>query len=313
MYRFISTRDIKELHTAYKELYSHDLDKKWNKYVGKCPELAGAMKPGMTAKKLLAADFNQLVNVYFHYLDYIDSLDEAQRAAVKESAEKVFTYKSFSTKIADFLLNPDNKFEIHNCVYCDTGKVSPFNKNGKKVRRFETEHVLDKGKCPLVGLSLHNFVPSCSTCNGPEVKGTSTIGTTVDEIKRLSPTNPSYNFWHKVLFVVNPMLPDIVDIKREDKPYNYEIDFYYKDRVYERSVELFGLKERYNNDYLMDALRLLDAKDRLTPKSVADAAAIFGMTSEEYFENQFHVDVFRNEHKPFRKIREDLLGITQLE
>ena len=105
-----------------------------------------------------------------------------------------------------------------------------------------------------------------------------------------------------MLFVVNPMLPDIVDIKREDKPYNYEIDFYYKDRVYERSVELFGLKERYNTDYLMDALRLLDAKDRLTPKSVADAAAIFGMTSEEYFENQFHVEVFRNEHKPFRKI-----------
>lgn len=313
MYRFISTRDIKELHTAYKELYSHDLDKKWNKYVGKCPKLAGAMKPGMTAKKLLVADFNQLVKVYFYYLDYIDSLDEAQRTAVKESAEKVFTYKSFSTQIADFLLNPDNKFEIHNCVYCDTEKVSPFNKNGKKVRRFETEHVLDKGTCPLVALSLHNFVPSCGTCNGPDVKGTSTIGTTVDEIKRLSPTNPSYDFWHKVLFVVNPMLQDIANIKRENNPNNYEIDFYYQDKVYKHSVKLFGLKERYNTDYLMDALRLLDAKDRLTPKSVADAAAIFGMTSEEYFENQFHVEVFRNEHKPFRKIREDLLGITQLE
>lgn len=313
MYRFISSRDITELHTAYRELYSHDLDKKWNKYVRKIPELAGAMKPGMTAKKLLVADFNKLVDVYFHYINYIFSLGEAQRTAVKEAAEKVFTYNSFSTKIANFLLNPDNRFEIHNCVYCDTEKVTPFNKKGKKIRRFETEHVLDKGKCPLVALSLHNFVPSCGTCNGPEVKGTSTIGTTVDEIKRLSPTNPGYNFWYKVLFVVNPKLPDIADIKREDKPDNYEIDFYYKDRVYERSVELFGLKERYNNDYLMDALRLLDAKDRLTPKSVADAAAIFGMTSEEYLETQFHVAASRKEHKPFRKIREDLLEITQLE
>lgn len=314
MYRFISSRDITELHTAYKELYSHDLDNKWSKYVRKYPKLAGAMKPGMTAKKLLVADFNQLVDVYFHYLNYIVSLDKAQRTAVKESAEKVFTYNSFSTKIANFLLNPDNRFEIHNCVYCDTEKVSPFNKNGKKIRRFETEHVLDKGKCPLVALSLHNLVPSCGTCNGPDVKGTSTIGTTMDEIKRLSPTNPSYNFWHKVLFVVNPKLAaGIADTKREDNPNNYEIDFYYKDRVYERSVELFGLKERYNNDYLMDALRLLDAKDRLTPKSVADAAAIFGMTNEEYFETQFHIAVFRNEHKPLRKIREDLLEITQLE
>lgn len=313
MYRFISSRDITELHTAYRELYSHDLDKKWNKYVRKFPELAGAMKPGMSAKKLLVADFNQLVDVYFHYLNYIVSLGEAQRTTVNEAAEKVFTYNSFSTKIANFLLNPDNGFEIHNCVYCDTEKVNSFNKKGKKIRRFETDHVLDKGKCPLVALSLHNFVPSCGTCNGPEVKGTSTIGTTVDEIKRLSPTNPGYNFWHKVLFVVNPKLPNIADIKREDKPDNYEIDFYYKDRVYERSVELFGLKERYNNDYLTDALRLLDAKDRLTSKSVADAAAIFGMTSEEYFETQFHVVVSQKEHKPFRKIREDLLGITQLE
>ena len=314
MYRFISSRDITELHTAYKKLYKHDLNKKWDKYVQKFPDLGGAMKPNMTAKKLLVADFGQLVDVYFHYLNYINSLSEAHRTAVNNAAEKVFTYSSFSTKIAKFLLDPENKFEIHNCVYCDTEKVSPFNRNGKKIRRFETEHVLDKGKCPLVALSLHNLVPSCGTCNGPDVKGTSTIGTTMDEIKRLSPTNPSYNFWHKVLFVVNPKLAaGIADTKREDNPNNYEIDFYYKDRVYERSVELFGLKERYNNDYLMDALRLLDAKDRLTPKSVADAAAIFGMTNEEFFETQFRIAVFRNEHKPLRKIREDLLGITQLE
>lgn len=61
MYRFISSRDITELHTAYKKLYKHDLNKKWDKYVQECPNLAGAMKPGMTAKKLLVADFNQLV------------------------------------------------------------------------------------------------------------------------------------------------------------------------------------------------------------------------------------------------------------
>ena len=177
----------------------------------------------------------------------------------------------------------------------------------------ETEHVLDKGKCPLVGLSLHNFVPSCSTCNGPEVKGTSTIGTTLDEIKQLSPTNPSYNFWHKVLFVVNPRLEGVANFKRVDHPGDYEIDFYYKDKVYERSVELFGLKGRYNADYLMDALRLLDDMDRLTPKSVADTAALFNMTCEEYLEYHFQVDKYRKEHKPHRKIREDLLVITKLE
>lgn len=312
MYRFISSRDITELHTAYKKLFKQDLNKKWDKCVQECPDLAGAIKPNMTAKKLLVADFCQLVDVYFHYLNYINSLSDTQRTAVNSAAKKVFTYKSFSEKIANFLLDPENKFEIHNCVYCDTEKVSPFNKNGKKVRRFETEHVLDKGKCPLVALSLHNFVPSCGICNGNNLKGTSTIGTTMDEIKRLSPTTPSYNFWHKVLFVVNP-IQDVANIKREDNPDNYEIAFSYKDRIYERTVDLFGLKERYNNDYLTDALRLLDDKDRLTPKALADAAKIFNMTSKEYFETQFKISVYRTEHKPFRKIREDLLDITQLE
>ena len=117
MYRFISSRDITELHTAYKKLYKRDLNKKWDKYVQECPDLAGAMKPGMTAKKLLVADFNQLVDVYFHYLNYINSLSEVQRTAVNNAAEKVFTYSSFSPKIAHFLLDAENKFEIHNCVY----------------------------------------------------------------------------------------------------------------------------------------------------------------------------------------------------
>ena len=131
MYRFISLRDITELHTAYKKLYKHDLNKKWDKYVQECPDLGGAMKPNMTAKKLLVADFGQLVDVYFHYLNYINSLSEAQRTAVNNAAEKVFTYSSFSTKIANFLLDPENKFEIHNCVYCDTESVSSYIKKGK--------------------------------------------------------------------------------------------------------------------------------------------------------------------------------------
>lgn len=51
MYSFISTRDISELHNAYKALYGQDLDKKWNKHVVLCPDLAGAMLSGMTAEK----------------------------------------------------------------------------------------------------------------------------------------------------------------------------------------------------------------------------------------------------------------------
>lgn len=312
MYRFISTKDKSELHSAYNTLYCHDLNKKWAKQVRSCPDLAGAMLPGMTAKKLLTAEFRVLVDVYFYYKNYMSGLSGGRRNDVNTAAKEVFTYTSYSKKIAQFLLNPDNEYEIHNCIYCDMEKVSPFAHNGKKVRRFETEHVLDKGNCPLVALSLHNFVPSCGHCNGADVKGIRTIGDTIEEIKHLSPTNPSYDFWHKVLFVVNPITEAITDIEREQHPEHYEIDFRYKDISYSKFTELFGLKSRYQEDCLIKSLRLLDDMDRHTPKMLLDLANIYGKTQDEVYEQVFHVEADRREHSEYRKMKEDLMGLTVL-
>mgnify|MGYP000845743009 FL=1 len=309
MYKFVSSQDKRALHRAYNQLYVQDLDKKWDKWVRSCPRLAGAMFPGMTAKKLLTADFKKLVDVYFHYRNYINGLTDIQAKEVNDAAKKVFTYTSFKDNIRDFLLNPDNKFEIWNCVYCDMAKVSPFDHKGKRVRRFDTEHVLDKGNCPLVALSLYNFVPSCATCNGPAIKGTQTIGDTKDEIVKLSPTNPAYNFWNNVLFVVNPKAT-IAWKKREDIPDNFEIDFVYKDATYKKSVDLFGLKSRYNTDCLMEALRWLDKKDRFTPKMLHDYANLEGCSEDAICEREFKIDIDRKEHNLYRKMKEDLIGIT---
>jgi hypothetical protein len=312
MYGFLSSCDTTILHLNYNRLYVKDLDEKWNKQVSNCPQLKGAMKPGMTAKKLLVANFEELVDVYFHYIQYLKGLDAAEQALVKDKAEKVFTYDSFREKIRDFLLDSVNGFGIHNCVYCDTEKVDSFKKNDKSVRRFETEHVLDKGSCPLVGLSLHNFVPSCGICNSAALKGVNLIGDTQDEIKLLSPTNPRYNFWYKVLFVVIPNGNNFTDNKKADYPDHYEIDFMYKDSAYSKFVDLFALKNRYNNDYLKEALLLLDQKARMTPKMIADIAQLYKCTPEEVYEDQFKVKLYQTEHKTYRKIREDLLGLTKL-
>lgn len=310
MYSFISTRDKSELHSAYNTLYCHDLNKKWAKQVRVCPDLVGAMLPEMTAKKLLTAEFRVLVEVYFHYKDYMRGLTEERQNEVNAAAQAVFSYNSYSTKIAKFLINPDNEYEIYNCIYCDMEKISPFDHKGKRVRRFETEHVLDKGNCPLVALSLHNFVPSCGHCNGPDVKGTRTIGDTKEEIKHLSPTNPSYDFWYKVLFVVNPITGTITDIEREKHPEHYEIDFRYKDISYSKFTELFGLKSRYQEDCLLKSLRLLDEMDRHTPKMLSDLANIYGITPEEMREQVFHIEADRREHAEYRKLKEDLMGLT---
>lgn len=309
MYKFVSSQEKRALHRAYNKLYVQDLDEKWDRKVLSHPLLAGAMLPGMTAKKLLTADFKKLADVYFHYRNYVNGLTENQAKKVNELAKEVFTYDSFKNKIRDFLINPVHKFEIWNCVYCDMIKVTPFDHKGKRVRRFDTEHVLDKGNCPLVALSLYNFVPSCTTCNEPPLKGIQTIGDTKDEIVKLSPTNPAYDFWNNVLFVVNPKAT-MVWKKREDIPDNFEIDFTYKDATYKKSVDLFGLKSRYNTDCLMEALRWLDKKDRFTPKMLHDYANLEGCSEDEIYEREFKIEIDRKEHNLYRKMKEDLIGLT---
>lgn len=308
MYTFISSQDKKKLHTKYLSLFTKDLDNVWKNKVTSCQLLNAAMLPGMTAKKLLVAEFRVLVNVYHYYINYVNGLSDYDKRIVQDAANDVFKYESYSKRIADFLINPSNGYKISNCVYCDTVNVSPFPGHKRRIRRFQTDHVLNRGACPLVALSLHNFVPSCNICNGANLKGTNTIGDTIEEIKHLSPTNPSYNFWHKVLFVVNPKYSWVSDNKKSEHPEHYEIDFYYKDKVYAKSVDLFCLKEKYNNDYLNKALELIDKKGTYTPVWVRDLANKTGQPYSKVYEDLFGID----KDQLYRKATEDILGITDL-
>lgn len=310
MHVFHSTRNKAELHKDFQAIFVQDLNKKWDKYVAKCPQLANAMLPGMTAKKILVAEFKVLVRAYFYYIDYIKSLSVVDRHNVQSAANKVFKYKSFSSDIASFLIDPKNKYIIHNCVYCDTTKVMTFTHNGRSIRTFQNEHILDKGTCPLVALSLYNFAPSCAICNGQNLKGNNTIGDSEDEVVLLSPTNPHYDFWNKALFVVNPKITATSGKARVQSPNDYEIDFIYKDIRYKKTVNLFALKERYNTCHLMEALRWLDNKDRMNDVMLGAYAKIEQVTPEEIYNRVFRIDIDRKENNPLRKMKEDLIGET---
>lgn len=105
MYKFVSSQDKRALHKAYNQLYVQDLDKKWDKGVRSCPRLAGAMFPGMTAKKLLTADFKKLVDVYFHYRNYINGLTDIQAKEVNDAAKK-YSLTLLSKTILEIFTQP---------------------------------------------------------------------------------------------------------------------------------------------------------------------------------------------------------------
>lgn len=310
MYRFSSSLPPATLKARYLKKYNLNLlQQKFENLKAQYPNLFAALPADISARKLLICPFDYLAKVYFSYKNFVASLTEAEQDNVNNALKGIFKYSSHSSKIRDFLVDPTNELEIYNCVYCDLESVRvQIMPDGTKKREFDTEHVLDKGECPLVALSLYNFVPSCRTCNGLNYKGTNPVGGTESEVVKLSPTSFGYDFAGQSRFVVNPKNPDFDDLVSQKHPEDYEIDIIFKDPIYKVSSNLFGLITRYNERVvLVDMLKYRD-KARSNPLNIVrQFAEIKGCTIEEMYNELFEFDLRRREHYPMEKARRDIM------
>ena len=136
MYRFISSKPIRDVNNAYLALYRNkkSFNKKFSDAVMACPEIAGLFSLGTKGMDLLTYDFSRLVELYYNYKKTLNDLHN--NARVKEINDKfkaIFNYDSHREKIRRFLSDPNNGFEIHNCVYCDLNKVKGYTRaDGKR-------------------------------------------------------------------------------------------------------------------------------------------------------------------------------------
>lgn len=287
-------------------LLQRKLDRLMNVY----PEIDAVLPDDISAKKLLTGNFKYLAKVYCAFTGYLEGKTVAEKQAIVSAFVRGgFNYDSHKGKIAKFLVDTANGFEIHNCVYCDLEDVTTFVRaDGSRVRRFETEHVLDKGECPLVALSLYNFVPSCGTCNGPAIKGTRTIGDTEAEIARLSPSAEGYDFEGKVLFEVKMVTPGVADLNAINHAGDYEVGFIVGEALYQKSIDLFELKPRYNHGNVKLELLKWREKRRSNPDNIVRQFAVLKNVSfEAMFEEMFELDLRRREHYPMEKARRDVM------
>lgn len=311
MFRFVSSKNPAELEKAYLAKYDVGLlQNKLEILMVKYPDIKLVLPDDITAKKLLIGNFKYLVKVYLAFTHYINGKAQKEKTAIcTEFVEGGFNYKNHSEKIAAFLTDKNNGFDIYNCVYCDLVNVRAFIKsNGKLVRRFETEHVLDKGICPLVALSLYNFVPSCTTCNSAALKGANTIGDTEDEIVKLSPTVDGYDFDGNVKFDVKIVTPGAENFNAVSHADDFEIDFIIKENVYQKSIDLFELKQRYNNK--LEKIELLNWRDKRYkyPNNVIQQMAkLLDIPFDEMFEDMFELNLRRDLHSPMEKARREVM------
>ena len=300
---------LNKVKTAYQELFSKDFDTPWNSLVMKYPDMAKALPKGMKASDLLTAPFEKLVDVYFRFEKVKKKLSGKEIEDRKNLAEKIFSYSSYSKKIAKFFMDATYGFEVYNCYYCELENIRAYvDDQGITRHLFEIEHVLDKGTCPMLSLSLFNFVPSCGHCNRQDVKGNHTIGDTVSEIKRLSPTVGSYDFEHKVIFVINAQQSQFSDLRMTDHPDDFEISFFYLDPLYKKSVDLFKLHARYNGEpYKSQLLNIREKRNNYPDNAISEIAKISHRSYDEVMKELFEIDVCEKNHWPMNKAKHDVV------
>ena len=173
---------------------------------------------------------------------------------------------------------------------------------------FDLDHFLDKESCPLLALSLFNFVPSCQVCN-EKLKRSKILGTTVEEMCHLSPTSSLYTFEEDVKIKIHfkTGVPPLILSKHPDlSKLVFDCS---KNTLYEKEVALFKLNQRYDF-HKSEALRLLDLKMKYNALKLKDLSHIlYGdyNHSDEISEDILPVQYKRKNHRCFSKMYSDIL------
>lgn len=216
-------------------------------------------------------------------------------------------------------------------TYINYFQYEEVTKSGKRrgIRtQFDLDHVLDKGRCPLVALSLYNLVPACPTCNGPHIKGKRVMDVNLNQRQKLSPTSNLYDFDNQVKIWLRPKIERITNMDFLKHMDDYELDFdTLSDADYDKEIDFFYLKERYNY-HKCEALRLAELKVKYTSSKIIEMARIIcntgkgeqnepipfaNMIIEQIRRDIFGLEFSNEHHRSFHKLRKDILDFNDEE
>ena len=277
-------------------------------------------------KKMMVMQFTDLAIIYERYI----ALGFNKTTPLHLSLQALFIYEktkgspfnALRPSFIDFFKEEKNGLKIHTCHYCDMSYINYFKYENGKRTQFDLDHVLDKGRCPLVALSLYNLVPACPTCNGPHIKGKRVIDVTLAQRQKLSPSSPLYDFDNKVKIWIRPINGKVHNTCMLKHQEDYELEFdTLADKDYDKEIEFFFLRQRYNC-HKCEALRLADLKAKYSRSKIIEIAKIIcgvgkgrqrGLTLTDYrMINQIQTDIFgsefnRENHRAFGKLHKDIM------
>ena len=267
-----------------------------------------------TVEELLCADVDVIADVYDRFLalhipaTMPDPKGSGKKVRSKEYKEldAIFKYTDkYDVVIADFFNEKATELHITTCYYCELAYINTYNVISGSTRiakrQFDVDHFLPKTKCPIVGLSLFNFVPSCQVCNS-RIKLMRELGDNVVEKQKFNPAGEDYKFDENVKIRLRMWNKPSTSFKTRG---NYYLYFRCKNG-FRKYVDFFHLEERYEF-HKCEALRLLELKAKYPQGTIKRMAGLLGKSVSDIREDIFHKKYLNSNDRCFAKLTRDIL------
>ena len=298
--------------TAYKQIYTtvelNRMQTEWANWKTRY----GVTTIPETVEALMLADVDLLADVFerFSALPIPRTMagpnGRSERSTAMTDLDAIFKYtQHYDTRIAKFFCEHAEELHISSCHYCELAYVNVYRviTGGKAAsyQHFDVDHYLPKTKCPIIGLSLFNFIPSCQVCNS-RIKSSRTVGTMMGEWIQFSPVGENYGFEDNVKIRLRMHRGPDTTFKKKGEYYIY---FRCKNG-FRKEVDFFHLEERYEF-HKMEAMRLKQLKAQYPMSARRKIARLLGKTEAEVRENLFHKKYLKDNHRCFSKLTADML------
>ena len=286
-----------------------ELEERWRDFKELHPALSVFTE---SVKELMSATFCDLVDVYERYQNLpSETLEQKEELATIKSylLNMVFNYdktgaghQTHQGVISGFFRKKMDDLNIHTCYYCDMAYINPYIVDGDEMKsQFDLDHALAKDDCPLVSLSLHNFVPSCPVCN-ERLKRKNPLSDSLDGLKLVAPCSEDFDANKQIHFKVNQEKVCTSGFMRHRDCYRIKVNAH---GVYASYAQLFRLEERYEY-HKGEALRLLDLKRKYPMSNIRQIARLMHKTADEVKEDIFGLHFSKDNHRCFDKLKRDM-------
>ncbi len=287
-----------------------ELEERWRDFKELHPALSVFTE---SVKELVSATFCELVDVYERYQNLpSETLEQKEELATIKSylLNMVFNYdktgaghQTHQGVISGFFRKKMDDLNIHTCYYCDMAYINPYIVDVDEIKsQFDLDHALAKDDCPLVALSLHNFVPSCPVCN-ERLKRKNPLNDSLDGVKLVAPCSEDFDANKQIHFKVNQEKVCTSGFMRHRDCYRIKVNAH---GVYGSYAKLFRLEERYEY-HKGEALRLLDLKRKYPMSNIRQIARLMHKTADEVKEDVFGLHFSKNNHRCFDKMKRDIM------